>query len=228
MVDDDDDDGDGGEGEGSSPTLYRLTPGGEGCDLCAGMAGEYPAPPDVPLHPNCQCTVDEIGDEESNKTCFFEIRQLESYEEKYTEEETKYWGYNSPDEEFEIDFEVDLGIIEESFDPGVEDALSWSPDYGENSQTVTFPPGGGHGTISCQVEYTQIICKGELWRVCTTPDPIAGVHTEETYVADVGGMALARTALISCDDVDDWSTEDDDPPPPDGPRYYQDDEEVPV
>lgn len=200
---------------------YLFVTGPNPCDICDGMEGEYDYQPHVPVHPHCQCTVSEIEAEEAE--CDYEIRNLEIWEETYTESEEMPYK-NAGTNDATTDIEIDLEVVESSYDEGVEEAVEWSPQYGSNSGSVVIPA-QSEGEIVLEVEYTQMVCSGELWKVCATPDPVAGVHTKETLVGNVGGMAIARTALVGLS-VDDTPAIDDSPSW--GDPYISDDDEIPV
>jgi len=199
--------------------VYTFEPGANPCDTCDAMAGDYDYRPVVPVHPNCVCQVKER--DEGDDDCEYEVRNLEVYVDTYTE--TTEMDYQNPgDTEAPITIQAELGILESAFDEGVEAALDWEPTWGGDSCSVTVPARSS-GDVVLEVEYTQMVCSGELWRVCSRPDPIAGVQTEERLVGHVGGAIYARTALVDCS-VDDTP---DNAAGSDG-GYHDEDDEVPV
>ena len=199
----------------------------EPCDICDGMEGEYDYTPVVPVHPHCECSVSEITDEPQYPAdaddCELEVRDLEVWVDTYVESEEHTYE-NRRDDDATTEILVELGVEDANFDEGVEEALDWEPDYGDDSQSVELPAHSA-GEINFQIQYTQMVCSGELWQVCLKEDEIAGVsESTETYVGPVGGMMIARTALLSAEvdgsDAEDGSTESD--------PYFHDDDEVPT
>ncbi|MCK6545931.1 hypothetical protein L6R52_08685 [Myxococcota bacterium] len=199
------------------------------CDICDGMAGEYDYPPSVPVHPHCECTVTalepmtpaEAGD------CFLEVRGLEVWVDTYEvtiEPDELDDVVNRGDVEGTLEIEYPLGVEVESYDDGVEEALEWEPEYGDDSASVDVPAHSS-GHVELRVEYTQMMCLGELWQVCGTEDEETGLSTStETLVGSAGGGLIAVTAVLGAEFIADGEET-----PAEEPRgYYRNDEEVPT
>ncbi len=174
---------------------YQFIPSADACDTCAGQAGEYDFPPAVPVHDNCRCQVVQKGLDCKDGSVRYEVRNLEVSEDSYTIEDVFIGDYtNRGEESLAATVAIKCEIEQESFDEGVEAELNWSPMCGSVSESVVFPA-RSTGEIRGEIEYQQIMCIGELWKICETPDPVAGFNSEECYVGEVGGIAVARTGL---------------------------------
>jgi hypothetical protein len=105
----------------------------------------------------------------------------------------------------------------------VKEALNWSPPYGNDSAAATLPALSS-GMVAPEMEFTRVECQAELWRICGSRDPVDFDQTEETLVGQVGGTAIARTALLAIL-VESTPSDPDDPG---GDPYFDDDDEAPV
>jgi hypothetical protein len=196
---------------------YNFKPGSNPCDICKSMEGEYDTAPALPVHPNCDCSTERTTDNEEGWECDFEIRNLECYNEQYTESGEVLQLVNEEDADGTAEFEAQV-------DDGVKEAANWSPTAGTLSQSVTVPAKSVlYATINYQL--TEHICKADKYKVCVKPDPVAGVQSKETKVGQTGGGAVAMVGIASIS-VDTEPVEES--PPSDPGPYYDSDEEIPT
>ena len=213
--------------------LYRFNLGANPCNICTNMQGTHPTPPQVPVHPNCDCTVERISEDTG---CAHEIRNARSQKAGGSESEELVEG-DSPDplpEDVDITVQVHLGERSASWDDELlKEACGWSPPSGSVSQTITIPAGTqGQFSVKVQLSIEEITCVGELWEACRRA-PASGQpgglgHTvDERILGMVGGGALAVVG------VGGFTLETQGGVAPaggdgDGTPYHDDDDEVPV
>jgi len=206
---------------------YKLVTGGDPCDICKTAEGEYDNRPSVPLHPNCDCSVEETDNGlDDTGDCAFEIRNVQVQTDTSFETTTVQLEVGDPlTEEASGVISVELGVVTESWDDElIKSASGWTAPSGSVDVEVTLPVGTS-GTVEIRLlrENTQVMCLGEKWWVCRrAPAPGGLAHAlHETLVGNVGGGALAITN-VSVDDVN-ADTEDYDREP-----FFDSDEEIPA
>jgi len=209
---------------------YRFILGDEPCDICVGLEGEYDSPPEVPVHPNCDCRIEEI-EEDPDSDCHFDIREVQVSEETYTESIELGYEHCGVDEDGQYSLEVDLqGMGSESFDHGVKEAAEaagWSPPSGALPTVDITVPANTEGSITLEAEFVNAVFTAECWKVCSKEDPAGGIKTTETYVGPVGGIFIGQTDKAQ-GSVSDSRPCGDEPPPQNTDDYYDPDDEVPA
>ena len=182
--------------------MWRFLLGAKPCDICTPMANHYPYPPHVPVHPKCDCTVEQIP---SHENCTTELRNFESTEVKYSDTQVHTADlFNDSPNDVQASIPVKMGPLTESWeDPRLPVKLGWNPPSGTQPATFTLP-GESAGEIRVLVEYevTQVFAKAELWEVCRRR-PARGQTmshiTSQRKLRVVGGGAAAITAILGAE-----------------------------
>jgi hypothetical protein len=211
---------------------YRLVPGSIACDICVGMQGVYPSEPHVPIHKNCDCTVEEVDDDEGEDG-EEEIRDIKI--ERSTFSDTRQIAEGTvasplPADE-DASFVLPLGEEVSAWDhEKLEEEADWHPESGGQEILVTLRK-GGYGTfqVFAEVEMEEVMAQGELWEVTRRPaageGPDSYAHTvEERHIGTVVGYGVASTGVSSAYieiDVEGGSGQDLD-------DYFEDGDEVPA
>jgi hypothetical protein len=205
---------------------YQFIPDAHACDVCQSMEGVYEDAPHVPLHPHCACQIVRLAADSDN--CQYEIRDLSSNEEYYSESEIVA-TFELPrrlDSDTDASTDVTLGVEDYSFDEGVleavEDKFGWSPNTytARISQTL---PAGTSGTVEIEVEFRMgaTTFLGDRWSICSTQNDDGSTTVTETNIGSVGGMAIERTGIESFD----IHAQDDDGS---GGGYFDPEDELPT
>jgi len=202
--------------------IYIFKLGDNPCDICKSMEGEYEVAPSVPIHQNCDCTVEEKKDVGDGWICNFEYRDLECYDEEYTESSPPISFENPEDEDTDATLIYEPETFEEYWDEGVEEAADWPPTPGTTSKTITIPA-KSIIYVTLEIQIVSRICKATKYKICVKGDPIAGVHQKETLVGQVGGGATASVGIKSVSISSELIINDEEPD-----WYFDTEEEIPV
>lgn len=204
--------------------VYELVLGPNACDICEGMAGIYPAPPSVPIHVKCECTVEMVDPEDQEGTTY-EVRNVQWDQEHWTEEvEGRIDNCGEPAMSGELTLPDAMVEPVEEFDPGVEDAAEdagWEKPEAQTLSGEVQLDANTEAEFSLVLTHISVIFRGELWRVHSTEDEVAGVVQDEQLVDHVGGLYEAVVGIeIGNSEVRLCETD------PDG-GYFEEDAESP-
>ena len=120
--------------------MWRFLLGAKPCDICTPMANHYPYPPHVPVHPKCDCTVEQIP---SHENCTTELRKFESTEVKYSDTQVHTADlFNDSPNDVQASIPVEMGSLTESWeDPRLPSKLGWNPPSGTQPLAVNLSHG---------------------------------------------------------------------------------------